>query len=65
MRRGWKDARSLTGADSQGVLSGAASTTESAGSETIVQVWHFSPEKFAWSEASWWLGAQITTGWEA
>ena len=43
----------------------AAGTTENAGSETIVQLWHFSPEKVAWPGACWWLGAQIAAGWEA
>lgn len=43
----------------------AAGTTENAGSETIVQLWHFSPEKFAWSGACWWGEAQIAAGWEA
>ena len=57
--------RSRTGAASQTVLSSVVvSTTENAGSEAIVQLWHVSPEKFAWSGACWWGGAQIATGWE-
>lgn len=50
--------RSRTGAASQTVLSSVeASTTENADSETIVQLWHFLPEKFAWAGACWWGGA--------
>lgn len=65
VRAGVKGARPCTGTAAQSQRSIGATVTGRDGSETTVQMWHFSTEKSACSGASCSAAAQIATGCDA